>query len=482
MKKLSSLLLAAILFAGLCFLGDPPVSLLLADPLPMGLTQKQIDAAIARGVKYLKSNQDGKGTWGKEAQQAIGYAALPGLTLLECGVDPQDQLVQKAAAFVRKYIPKLNTHFTTYEVSLAILFLDRLGDPRDKELIRVLALHLVAGQTSAGGWDYFLPILSKTDMDKLHVFLERNRPKTSFGDPVANQKMNANPLAPDKNGKLADPFAGDRQLFATPLAGNKTAAGPADVKAAAVPPKEPQPDPIDNPKMAAPKTPDKGGALRPDFLPKNLQNIPAVASQGKKKGKASAKNARDDNSNSQFAMLALWTARRHGVPTEQSLLLAYQRFYTSQLDEGGWAYKTWQFEQTPSMTCVGLLGLALGHGSAPEVPQAKMPRVVGQSTREDPAIQKGLKAWRRILAGQRPIRRSRAWRTSISCGRSNGSPCFTVCKLLGARTGTAGVLRSSCPISKGTAAGNRVTIPVRRRPSIPASPCCFSSVPTWYRT
>ena len=38
----------------------------------------------------------------------------------------------------------------------------------------------------------------------------------------------------------------------------------------------------------------------------------------------------DDNSNSQFALLALWAARRHGVAGERALLLADQRFAHSE--------------------------------------------------------------------------------------------------------------------------------------------------------
>ncbi len=109
------------------------------------------------------------------------------------------------------------------------------------------------------------------------------------------------------------------------------------------------------------------------------------------------KAGRDDNSNSQFAMLGLWTARRHGVPTEQALLLAYQRYVYSQLPGGGWYYTLAKPEQTQTMTCVGLLGLAMGHGSAPldgidgnGKPQKS--KVVGKTLNEDPAIQRGLQA------------------------------------------------------------------------------------------
>ena len=110
-----------------------------------------------KGVKYLKDHQNVNGTWGVGAVQSVGYTALPGLTLLECGVSPKDPAVQKAAGFVRKHIPNLTGHHETYELSLAILFLDRLGETTDKALIRTMALRLVAGQTAAGGWSYELP-------------------------------------------------------------------------------------------------------------------------------------------------------------------------------------------------------------------------------------------------------------------------------------------------------------------------------------
>jgi len=42
-----------------------------------------------------------------------------------------------------------------------------------------------------------------------------------------------------------------------------------------------------------------------------------------------------DNSNTQFALLALWNARRHGVPVECPILQCYQRFVSSQNRDGG---------------------------------------------------------------------------------------------------------------------------------------------------
>ncbi len=69
----------------------------------------------------------------------------------------------------------------------------------------------------------------------------------------------------------------------------------------------------------------------------------------------------EDNSNTQFAILGLWVARRHGLPTERALALVDRRFRTSQGKDGGWGYNAGG-GSSPAMTCAGLLGLAVYHG------------------------------------------------------------------------------------------------------------------------
>src|SRR5205814_1064799 len=80
-----------------------------------------------------------------------------------------------------------------------------------------------------------------------------------------------------------------------------------------------------------------------------------------------------DNSNTQFAVLALWAARRHGIPVENALSRTTLRFRNSQNGDGGWGYRPEGSGltaglgfggSTPSMICAGLLGVALGHGLA----------------------------------------------------------------------------------------------------------------------
>jgi hypothetical protein len=70
----------------------------------------------------------------------------------------------------------------------------------------------------------------------------------------------------------------------------------------------------------------------------------------------------DDNSNTQFAVIAVWLARKHGVPVDGALDLIEKRYRATQLPRtGGWAYSGGPAGETvgsPSMHCAGLIGLA----------------------------------------------------------------------------------------------------------------------------
>lgn len=69
------------------------------------------------------------------------------------------------------------------------------------------------------------------------------------------------------------------------------------------------------------------------------------------------------NSNTQFAVMALWIAKRHNFPTEYVLARAEARFRQTQHTDGGWGYRPDSQGSSPAMTCAGLLGLAVGHGN-----------------------------------------------------------------------------------------------------------------------
>jgi hypothetical protein len=74
--------------------------------------------------------------------------------------------------------------------------------------------------------------------------------------------------------------------------------------------------------------------------------------------------ARPDNSNTQFALLALWVARRHGFPVDTALRAGALHFRNTQSPaDAGWSYEIETSGTTrATMTCAGILGIAVGYG------------------------------------------------------------------------------------------------------------------------
>lgn len=292
-------------------IGSTPTTMDFSDSLAPE-DQKRVNEAIKRGVAYLGLAQTDTGSFGNDViakkYWPVGLTALPALALLECGIPPAHAAIQKAAAFVRQ---EAQTVARTYEISLAILFLDRLGDPADRPLLRSLALRLAAGQKAAGGWDYGCPILQPGQEEKwLHHLRQQN--------PVLVAKEVANEVA-----------------------------------------------------VALP-SPKQG-----------LEGVMKGMDTWLKTG---------DNSNTQFALLALWAARRYDLPLDSTVARVVQRFHSSQLP-GGWSYQLRHGQRlSGAMTCVGLLGLAVGRGWGPEPPA-----LPGRPLPVDPGIVRGLQALRAYL-------------------------------------------------------------------------------------
>jgi len=113
-----------------------------------------------------------------------------------------------------------------------------------------------------------------------------------------------------------------------------------------------------------------------------------------------------DNSNTQFATLALWVGRRYGVPTQKAMIRLHTYFSKTQNEDGGWSYIRSDAVMrmprgapmpglqgsTAAMTCAGLLGLAVGHGAALDVKKAKAKgeKVDKQDVSKDAGLKAGL--------------------------------------------------------------------------------------------
>ncbi|MGH7172687.1 MAG: hypothetical protein ACRELG_20595, partial [Gemmataceae bacterium] len=210
---------------------------------PLTLPER-INAAIDRGRAYLQSN------YHEFPQYYRNNLGLLGLTLLECGVAADDPSVRQIAARIRSPERQITQ---AYQLTLAIFFLDRLGDPRDSALIRSFGQRLLWGHNPA-----------------------RQR----------------------------------------------------------------------------------------------------IAYQGA-------------NSGTQYAILGLWVARRHGLSVNSALLATEQYFRNTQNDDGSWALSPKTSRWRDSMTCAGLMSLALSHGvSAGQGRDIRLKRPI---VVRDAAIQRGLR-------------------------------------------------------------------------------------------
>ncbi len=291
-----------------------------ADPAPppTSLTeaeQQEVNKAIERGLEYLKKHAPA----GQVADnQMFGLYPLVGLTLLECGVPADDIVVANLAKWVRGATPKMTK---TYSLSLTILFLDKLGDAQDEPLIRRLAARLIAGQDEAGGWAYDCPAVTEAEGERFLTYLDTH-----------------------------------------PL--NVSATGPAE------------------PQVIRPGEPARGDTGRPAKSVSRGELAPVVRDRPVvtfDPSKQMPQWAKSDNSNTQFGVLGVWAAKRHGVPVGRSVALISARFRRSQNTDGSWGYEYNSKRWRDSMTCAGLLGLAVARAEGSEQPAEK-----------DPAISRGL--------------------------------------------------------------------------------------------
>lgn len=111
-----------------------------------------VKAAIERGAQYIQRQQLRDGCWQGRGHR-LGETALAGLALLAAGQPTDSPAVAAAARAVRQLAP---ADWQTYDVSLAVMFLDQIGGDGDFEIVRKLGARLAAGQANDGCWTYSL--------------------------------------------------------------------------------------------------------------------------------------------------------------------------------------------------------------------------------------------------------------------------------------------------------------------------------------
>ena len=223
----------------------------------------------------------------------------------------------------------------TYSLALSILFLDRLGEESDVPIIESLTVRLLAGQNANGGWPYECPEVPEAEARRLSSLFKQRA------------ELRARPKSGDPARKGNKAEDAERTVTSRQLT---------------------------------------------EEIHKQIQVINRATG-------AKVESVRDDNSNTQFAVLALWVARRHGLPTEDALKQVTNRYRKTQNSDGGWGYQTQtRFNRsTPTMTCAGLLGLAVGYGTNEAALRTEMPKGSDKAAKppdptRDPAVRKGLAA------------------------------------------------------------------------------------------
>ncbi|MFQ3649406.1 MAG: hypothetical protein SNJ75_03665, partial [Gemmataceae bacterium] len=274
----------------------------------------RVDRAVERGLFYLSKQQSDDGSW-SPSDYTLAMTALGGLTLLESGVPRDDQRVQRAARSIREQALRNHQSTHTYTVSLVILFLDALQAAEDRPLLRTLALRLIAGQQADGGWSYQVPKLSETDERQLFHALTQVRPPELaqliriLEESRPLERLTSKPGAAEPAKPLERLTQG---ATVSPLPEDAT-------KAVAL-----LPEPLRQLPGLREVSSGKSAALTElgllDRRPPEKRLREKNAEKSKDKAKAAKKLPINytDNSNTQFAILALWAALRHGVPAEHA--------------------------------------------------------------------------------------------------------------------------------------------------------------------
>jgi len=129
-----------------------PLALVSFGATCVGADDRAIVAAIKEGVGALKEMQRPDGSWSEQGHP-LGETALAGLALVAGGERRAHPDVGAAVRVVRELSA---TCRQTYDIALAAMFLDVIGDEADSERIRDFGRLLATGQCADGSWSYQL--------------------------------------------------------------------------------------------------------------------------------------------------------------------------------------------------------------------------------------------------------------------------------------------------------------------------------------
>jgi hypothetical protein len=131
----------------------------IAPPVRAEVTAEQLRVAIDRSTAYLMRQQRPDGSWPDWANYSGGVTALATLALLNAGVEPDDDSIQRALQNLRKLAgQESDKSKKTYVVALATMVFCRASPEADGPLIEQNVTWLENNQVvdgkGRGGWSY----------------------------------------------------------------------------------------------------------------------------------------------------------------------------------------------------------------------------------------------------------------------------------------------------------------------------------------
>ena len=130
--------------------------------------EKEIVVMKRKALAWFMKAQLPSGNWIGENDD---FSGLGGLALLEAGIKKTDPHVKKAATHVRS---KIRGFKDAYGICFGLLFLAKLEEAEDKDLIKHMTMRLVIGQQPHGAWGYSVgePSIPAAQLAETFAFLK----------------------------------------------------------------------------------------------------------------------------------------------------------------------------------------------------------------------------------------------------------------------------------------------------------------------
>ena len=120
----------------------------------------KVRVSIDKGIQYLRDMEKGKGNWELDAESNIrkgGWTSLAMLSLLNCGVPPEDEMMKRGLEYLRGVPPS-----QTYTVGLQTMVYCLAKQPQDRDRIQRNVDWLKSAKLK-DGWGYGERVFGSAD-------------------------------------------------------------------------------------------------------------------------------------------------------------------------------------------------------------------------------------------------------------------------------------------------------------------------------